>query len=331
MNHIHLISPLLLLELHKCTHQPGQQHQIVNPTHLLLKFLEVQHNKNGIKIHIFGNNEDLTRSSQSRSVDKGKGLDREKKNKSTTSKTTTSSRLSWKDNIQFDAKEKVLTIDDLGNEKVINGSILPQNSKFIYPADKGFDKRVLKHVAKYFKQYKHGSKRDYFKHKEKTNEDMYDIVETHGREPTHLEFFKEAHSKEGGGFVANTATEQFLLEIENEVFDEHVYEEESPKRPIGFGFNVDLSDVFGVNSVLRKRGYIFSDNNMELKHFKEELASQKAMFLLMLKAVRNGKITDDFLDATKVALCMVQEQSSGNDPSNESRHTGPSTSTSQVN
>ncbi|KAJ8439078.1 hypothetical protein Cgig2_018472 [Carnegiea gigantea] len=275
MNHIHLISPLLLLELHKCTHQPGQQHQIVNPTHLLLKFLEVQHNKNGIKIHIFGNNEDLTRSSQSRSVDKGKGRDREKKNKSTTSKTTTSSRLSWKDNIQFDAKEKVLTI---GNEKVINGSILPQN------------------------------------------------VETHGREPTHLEFFKEAHSKEGGGFVANTATEQFLLEIENEVFDEHVYEEESPKRPIGFGFNVDLSDVFGVNSVLRKRGYIFSDNNMELKHFKEELASQKAMFLLMLKAVRNGKITDDFLDATK-----VQEQSSGNDPSNESRHTGPSTSTSQVN
>ena len=30
-------------------------------------------------------------------------------------------------------------------------------------------------------------------------------MEAHGRDPTHLEFFKETHSKEGGGFVANTA------------------------------------------------------------------------------------------------------------------------------
>ncbi|KAJ8442430.1 hypothetical protein Cgig2_018707 [Carnegiea gigantea] len=106
--------------------------------------------------------------------------------------------------------------------------------KFIYPVDKGFDKRVLKHVAKHFKQYKHGLKRDYFKPEEKTREDMYEIVpkghsrdgwmrlvnywcskqheaEAHGRDPTHLEFFKETHSKEGGGFVANTATEGFLV------------------------------------------------------------------------------------------------------------------------
>ena len=62
------------------------------------------------------------------------------------------------------------------------------------------------------------------------------------------------------------------MEIENEVFDELMYEEENPKRPIGFGFNVDRNDVFGVNSILRKRGYIFPDNNMELKRVKEELA-----------------------------------------------------------
>ncbi|KAJ8427050.1 hypothetical protein Cgig2_020908 [Carnegiea gigantea] len=364
-----------------------------------------------------GNNEDL--SSQSKFVDKGKGLDGGKKKKSTTSKSTRSSRSSWKDDIQFDAKEQVLTIDDKGNEGMINGSILPRDvmnykkgvrfyvafnnynnplererfcpirtiswhklnktykadiiemvqSKFIYSVDKCFDKHVLKHVAKHFKQYKHGLKRDY-KLEEKTKEDMYDIVpkghsrdgwmrlvdywcskehqtfaeigrdarasqthchttgstsyaekranfvETHGREPTHLEFFKETHSKKGGGFVANTTTESFLVEIENEVFDELMYEEENP-------------------NILRKRGYIFPDNNVELKCVKEELASQKAMFLLMLKAVRNGKIKDEFLDATEAALHMagdqVQQESSGNDLSNESRHTGPSTSTSQVN
>ena len=104
------------------------------------------------------------------------------------------------------------------------------------------------------------------------------------------------------------------MEIENEVFEELMYEEENPKRPIGFGFNVDRSDVFVVNSILRKRGYIFPDNNMELKRVKEELASQKAMFLLMLKAMRNGNITNEFLDATEAALRMAGDQVSLSNP-----------------
>ncbi|KAJ8439985.1 hypothetical protein Cgig2_008368 [Carnegiea gigantea] len=57
----------------------------------------------------------------------------------------------------------------------------------------------------------------------------------------------------------------------------------------------------GVKPFDMKRGCIFLDNNMELKRVKEELASQKAMFLLMLKAVSNGKITNEFLDATEAA------------------------------
>ena len=84
-----------------------------------------------------------------------------------------------------------------------------------------------------------------------------------------------------------------------------MYEEENPKRSIGFGFNKDRSDVFGVNVILRKTGYTFLDNNLELRRVKEKLASEKAMFLLMLKAVCNGKITDEFLDATKAALRMA--------------------------
>ena len=40
-------------------------------------------------------------------------------------------------------------------------------SKFVYPSDKSFDKRVLKHVAKHFKQYKHSLKRDYSNPKKK--------------------------------------------------------------------------------------------------------------------------------------------------------------------
>ena len=78
------------------------------------------------------------------------------------------------------------------------------------------------------------------------------------------------------------------VEIESEVFDELMYEEDNPKRHVGFRFNVDQSDMFDVNGVLRKRGYTFPDNNIKLKRVKEDLASQKTMFLLILKAVRNG-------------------------------------------
>ncbi|KAJ8421875.1 hypothetical protein Cgig2_032131 [Carnegiea gigantea] len=309
--------------------------------------------------------EDLARSSRRKGDVGGK------QKKSSISKSTRSSQSSWKDNIQFDAKEEALTIDDQENEEVIKESILPrdvmnykQGSKFIYPADKGFDKRVLKHVAKHFKQYKHSLKRDYFKPEEKTREDMNEIVpKGHSRDrwmrltlaeigrdarasQTHCHTtgstsyaekradFNEATSKVQERLLTSSPSKT-QVEIQNEVFDELKYEEKNPKRPIDFGFNVDRSDIFGVNVVLRKRGYSFPNNNMELKRVKEELASQKAMFLIMLKAVRNGKVTDEFLDDTGAALRMagdqIPEQSSGNDLSNESRHTGPSTSASQVN
>jgi len=52
-----------------------------------------------------------------------------------------------------------------------------------------------------------------------------------------------------------------------------MYEEENPKWPIDFCFNVDQSDIVSVNAVIRKRGYTFPDNSMELKRVKEELAS----------------------------------------------------------
>ena len=87
-----------------------------------------------------------------------------------------------------------------------------------------------------------------------------------------------------------------------------MYEEQNPKQPFSFGFIVDQSDIFVVNVVLNKRGYTFLDNNMELKRVKEELASQKTTFLLMLKPVRNGKITDKFLDSTKAAVGMDGDQ-----------------------
>ncbi|KAJ8427216.1 hypothetical protein Cgig2_009109 [Carnegiea gigantea] len=144
-------------------------------------------------------------------------------------------------------------------------------SKFMYLVVKGFHKCALKHVAKHFKQYKHGLKRDHFKPKEKTKEDMYEIVpKGQSRDGWMLlvdYWCSEQHDNEARSKfqerLLNSSPSKTQVEIKNEVFDKLMHEEDNPKRPIGFGFN-------------------------------------------------------------------VPEESSGDNLSNELRHTGPSTSTSQV-
>ncbi|KAJ8441165.1 hypothetical protein Cgig2_024894 [Carnegiea gigantea] len=372
-----------------------------------------------------GNKEDLARSSPSQSIDKEKGHVGGKQKKISMSKSTRSSRLSWKDNIQFDAKEEVLTIakflyifwptnqnwfwkmfsnNDQGNEEVINRSILHRDvmnykqavrfcvafNNYNQPIRKGgyIFVRFLGYIArlerfcpigtsswhKLNKTYKAGivemvRVRLWLKLVEMHELRKRVVIQlvllvTLKSELTFLLiifilislklWWNEASAKVQERLLSSSPSKT-QVEIENELFDELMYEEENPKRPIDFGFNVDRSDVFGVNSILRKRGYIFPDNNMELKRVKEKLASQKAMFLLMLKAVHNGKITDEFLDATEAALRIavrmqyklglklfpatayghaindVPQESSGNNLSNESGPAGPSTSASQVN
>jgi len=58
-----------------------------------------------------------------------------------------------------------------------------------------------------------------------------------------------------------------------------MYKEENPMRLVSFSFNVDRSDIFHVNGIVRKGGSNILNNNVELKRVKEDLASQKAMFL----------------------------------------------------
>ncbi|KAJ8423771.1 hypothetical protein Cgig2_034195 [Carnegiea gigantea] len=79
--------------------------------------------------------------------------------------------------------------------------------------------------------------------------------------------------------------------IKKEVFDELMYEEENPIRLVSFSFNVDRSDVFRVHGILRKGGSNVPMNDVELK-----------------RVMRNGQITDEFVYAIEVALCMTSYQ-----------------------
>ncbi|KAL2937733.1 Mitochondrial inner membrane protease ATP23, partial [Bienertia sinuspersici] len=45
------------------------------------------------------------------------------------------------------------------------------------------------------------------------------------------------------------------LELENEAFEETMYQDEIPNRPFGYGLGVEKGDIYGVRGVLWKEGY----------------------------------------------------------------------------
>ncbi|KAK9682696.1 hypothetical protein RND81_10G089900 [Saponaria officinalis] len=104
-----------------------------------------------------------------------------------------------------------------------------------------------------------------------------DLEEANNREPTALEMFKHTHLKKDKKYVKDTCAEDFVddvdayvqtkiftnpsktkvirEQIENEAFNKLMYGEETPKRPVGYGYGVKQSDVFGVRSMLKKEDF----------------------------------------------------------------------------
>ncbi|KAK9689373.1 hypothetical protein RND81_09G055200 [Saponaria officinalis] len=145
----------------------------------------------------------------------------------------------WPDDIKFEEKEEVLTVDGEGNYKNISDAIQPHD---VWHA-KG---------VKYFE-------------------------EANNREPTALEVFKHTHLKKDGKYVKDTCAEDFVddvdayvqtkiftnpsktkvirEQIENEAFNKLMYGGETPKRPVGYGYGVKQSDVFGVRNMLKKEDF----------------------------------------------------------------------------
>ncbi|KAJ8422602.1 hypothetical protein Cgig2_022664 [Carnegiea gigantea] len=195
--------------------------------------------------------------------------------------------------------------DDIGNEEMI-GSIHPRD--------------VHKHVAQHFTQYKHSFKRD-LKRKQKRTcmilflkgmliiggydwltisvqnkmRCIYIHVENHLRELTHLEFFKNTYCKEGGGFIAGKAIEGFLAEIENEVLMSLCIKKKILRnQSVLILMLTEVTSLVSIMS-LREKGYGFLNNNIELRHLKDDSITE-------CHAVLHGQIIHEFLDATEAAL-----------------------------
>ncbi|KAL2934626.1 Carboxy-S-adenosyl-L-methionine synthase [Bienertia sinuspersici] len=63
------------------------------------------------------------------------------------------------------------------------------------------------------------------------------------------------------------------LELENEAFEEVMYEDEVPYRPLGYGLGVKKGDIYVVRGVVKKEGYGKIQRNIVTDSIKKEMAS----------------------------------------------------------
>uniref|UniRef100_A0A803N9C3 Uncharacterized protein n=1 Tax=Chenopodium quinoa TaxID=63459 RepID=A0A803N9C3_CHEQI len=122
--------------------------------------------------------------------------------------------------------------------------------------------------------------------------------------------------KSGAKSFANRRA--ILGDIENEVFNQLMYQGEIPKRPLNYGFGVKQSDIFGVEGHLRKEGSNYVNNSdMEVEKLKVALLDMKkqnedhaeqnkilgtkfdavgSMMAQVLKETRSGNVSSEVID-----------------------------------
>ncbi|KAL2904735.1 Alpha-2-macroglobulin, partial [Bienertia sinuspersici] len=291
----------------------------------------------------------------------------------------------WPQNIDFDDKEEVLTIDAKGNTALVSGTILPIDvwsnngvkyfvefndlcqpirkgghilirfigmmakmethcpigeedwhaidshikrrivkdirDRFVIPDGAEYDKQALKRANKAWRQYRFSLKKEYYKPKEKTLDEMCsqvppsgissnnwiklvkywhsekgknlsecgkkaraflnqyhrsgsnsfanqqaDYEDEHGEKMSLLALWIKSHMGKDGSFLPGTDTNDFVddvnakveqlrlkyptksqLELENEAFEEIMYQDEIPDRPLGYRLGVKKGDIYGVH------------------------------------------------------------------------------------
>ncbi|KAL2922521.1 Uncharacterized protein RDABS01_014012, partial [Bienertia sinuspersici] len=127
------------------------------------------------------------------------------------------------------------------------------------------------------------------------------------------------------------------VDIENDVFDDLMYNGEVPKRPLNYGFGVKQSDIFGVQGLLRKKGSSYVNHSaIEMENLKAQFSAVKKQnedlrqknqaleskfddtaqsfkaiashLAQVLKEVRNGNASAHLLDGADSAIKLIDTQ-----------------------
>ncbi|KAL2929670.1 Otolith matrix protein 1 [Bienertia sinuspersici] len=239
----------------------------------------------------------------------------------------------WPQNIDFDDKEEVLTIDSKGNNTLVSGTVLPidvwSNNGVKYfvefndlcqPIRKG-GHILIRFIGMMAKMETHCPE------------------DEHGEKMSLLALWIKSHMGKDRRFLSGTDTADFVddvkakveqlrlkyptkseLELENEAFEETMYHDEIPDRPLGYGLGVKKGDIYGVRGVLRKEGYgKVQRRNIVMDSVKQEMtALHKRNDVLekdnakmkdqVIGAVRQGKSALELLNCTQELLGLTQQQ-----------------------
>ncbi|KAL6550509.1 hypothetical protein OROMI_020997 [Orobanche minor] len=168
------------------------------------------------------------------------------------------------------------------------------------------------------------------------------------RLPSNMELFEQTHTPKNGIFPDNSLSKEFLVEanakvierlansspsksridIENDVFNDLMYENDNPKRLVGYGLGVDKSSVFGVQGELMKRdnncsnadnsvaSFLLQRHNQELHRrnkmlelkidqSNQSILQSNQLMLQLLNAVSSGQVTQQFLDNTRQTITRL--------------------------
>ncbi|KAL2943496.1 hypothetical protein RDABS01_031844 [Bienertia sinuspersici] len=290
----------------------------------------------------------------------------------------------WPQNIDFDDREEVLTIDSKGNTTLVSGTVLPIDvwsnngvkyfvefndlcqpirkgghilirfigmmakmethcpvreedwhaidshikgkmitdirDRFVIPDGAEYDKQALKRANKAWRQYRFSLRKEYYKPNEKTLDEMCSQDDVKAKvEQLRLKYPTKSE-----------------LELENEAFEETMYHDEIPDRPLGYGLGVKKGDIYEVRGVLRKEGYgkvqrrnivmdsvkqemtalhkrndVLEKDNAKMKDQVQEtnylLNTLVGQFSQVIGAVRQGKSSPELLNCTQELLGLTQQ------------------------
>ncbi|KAL2943861.1 Protein-arginine kinase, partial [Bienertia sinuspersici] len=220
---------------------------------------------------------------------------------------------------------------------------------FVIPDEELFDKAILKRTSKYWKNYRYFLRENYFDPMTRTDDQNYDnrpdgiskqnwtnLVDYCIR--LNFSLYQEGWKFQGGHTIsiiledANNKVKKCLassssksrVDIENEVFDDLMYNGEVPKCPLNYGFGVKQSDIFGVQGLLRKKGSSYVNHtvkkqNADLRqknqtlgyNFDDTAQSFKAIashLAQVLKEVQNGNASAHLLDGADSAIKLIDTQ-----------------------
>ncbi|KAL2905642.1 Excisionase, partial [Bienertia sinuspersici] len=172
----------------------------------------------------------------------------------------------------------------------IKGKIVKDiRDHFVIPDGVGYDKKALMQANKAWRQYKFSLKKEYYKPKEKTLDEMCSQVppsrissnnwiklvkywhsekgkeDEHGEKMSLLALWIKSHTGKDGSFLSRTDTNDFMDDVnaKDEILD----------RPVGYELGVKKSDIYGVQGVLRKEGYGKIQRIIVIDSFKEEIVA----------------------------------------------------------